>query len=61
VAQVTGLLSLEAAKIKAPAIETFARKNPVLMIFEDAHWADPASLEAFGRAVVVLTLADRSA
>jgi hypothetical protein len=32
-------------------IETFARKYPVLMIFEDAHWADPASLEAFGRAV----------
>jgi tetratricopeptide (TPR) repeat protein len=30
-------------------IETFARKNPVLMIFEDAHWADPTSLEAFGR------------
>jgi predicted ATPase len=23
----------------------------VLMIFEDAHWADPTSLEAFGRAV----------
>ena len=21
------------------------------MIFEDAHWADPTSLEAFGRAV----------
>ena len=32
-------------------VETFARKNPVLMIFEDAHWADPTSLEAFGRAV----------
>ena len=27
------------------------RKNPVLMIFEDAHWIDPTSLEAFGRAV----------
>jgi class 3 adenylate cyclase/predicted ATPase len=23
--------------------------NPVLMIFEDAHWADPTSLELFGR------------
>ena len=32
-------------------VETFARKNPVLMIFEDVHWADPTSLEAFGRAV----------
>ena len=25
--------------------------NPVLMIFEDVHWTDPTSLEAFGRAV----------
>ena len=32
-------------------VQTFARKNPVLMIFEDAHWSDPTSLEAFGRAV----------
>src|SRR5262249_42777601 len=32
-------------------VETFPRKNPVLMIGEDAHWADPTSLEAFGRAV----------
>jgi class 3 adenylate cyclase len=32
-------------------VETFARKNPVLMIFEDAHWADPTSLELFGRGV----------
>ena len=28
-----------------------ASKNPVLMIFEDAHWTDPTSLEAFGRTV----------
>ena len=28
-----------------------ARQNPVLMIFEDAHWSDPTSLEAFGQAV----------
>ncbi|HLN48302.1 MAG TPA: AAA family ATPase, partial [Steroidobacteraceae bacterium] len=28
-----------------------ARQNPVLMIFEDAHWTDPTSLEAFGRTV----------
>ena len=32
-------------------VQTFAHKNPVLMIFEDAHWSDPTSLEAFGRAV----------
>ena len=25
--------------------------KPVLMIFEDAHWTDPTSLEAFGRTV----------
>jgi class 3 adenylate cyclase len=28
-----------------------ARQNPVLMIFEDAHWTDPTSLEALGRTV----------
>ncbi len=32
-------------------LETLARSSPVLMIFEDAHWADPTSLEAFGRMV----------
>ena len=32
-------------------VETFARKNPVLMIVEDAHWADPSSLEVFSGAV----------
>src|SRR6478672_657406 len=32
-------------------VQTFASKSPVLMIFEDAHWSDPTSLEAFGRAV----------
>jgi predicted ATPase len=31
--------------------EALARQNPVLMIFEDAHWADPTSLELLGRAV----------
>jgi class 3 adenylate cyclase/tetratricopeptide (TPR) repeat protein len=28
-----------------------ARRQPVLMIFEDAHWTDPTSLEVFGRIV----------
>src|SRR6516162_5413997 len=32
-------------------METLSRQQPVLMIFEDAQWADPTSLEAFGRAV----------
>ena len=32
-------------------IEALTRSAPVLMIFEDAHWTDPTSLEAFGRAV----------
>ena len=32
-------------------MEMLSRANPVLMIFEDAHWTDPTSLEAFGRAV----------
>src|SRR5215469_7162490 len=32
-------------------IETLSGLKPVLMTFEDAHWADPTSLEAFGRAV----------
>jgi predicted ATPase len=32
-------------------VEMFARSGAVLMIFEDAQWADPTSLEAFGRAV----------
>ena len=31
--------------------EALTRSVPVLMIFEDAHWTDPTSLEAFGRAV----------
>ena len=28
-----------------------SRQKPVLMIFEDAHWIDPTSLELFGRMV----------
>src|SRR5215468_9299918 len=32
-------------------LETLSRQTPVLMIFEDGHWTDPTSLEAFGRAV----------
>lgn len=32
-------------------IERLARVNPVLVLLEDAHWADPTSLELFGRIV----------
>ena len=32
-------------------VTTLSRQKPVLMIFEDAHWADPTSLELFGRMV----------
>jgi predicted ATPase len=32
-------------------VEALARQNPVLMVFEDAHWSDPTSLELFGRIV----------
>jgi predicted ATPase len=32
-------------------VAVLARSNPVLMIFEDAHWIDPSSLEVLGRTV----------
>src|SRR5215831_4237463 len=32
-------------------VATLTRSNPLLMIFEDAHWTDPTSLEVFGRVV----------
>jgi predicted ATPase/class 3 adenylate cyclase len=32
-------------------IQALSRRNPLLMIFEDAHWTDPTSLEVFGRVV----------
>jgi class 3 adenylate cyclase/predicted ATPase len=32
-------------------VEALSRQNPVLLIFEDAHWTDPTSLETFGRVV----------
>ena len=31
--------------------EVLTRSNPVLVIFEDAQWTDPTSLQVFGRAV----------
>src|SRR5262249_28211902 len=32
-------------------MEALTRQSPLLMIFEDAHWTDPTSLELFGRTV----------
>jgi class 3 adenylate cyclase/predicted ATPase len=32
-------------------MQALTRSRPALMIFEDAHWSDPTSLEALGRAV----------
>src|SRR6201998_1390075 len=32
-------------------METLTRRSPVLMIFEDAHWIDPTSLEIISRTV----------
>ena len=32
-------------------VQALSQQNPVLMIFEDAHWADPSSLELLGRLV----------
>jgi predicted ATPase len=32
-------------------IEALARSRPVLILFEDANWTDPTSLEALGRAM----------
>src|SRR4029079_4604385 len=32
-------------------LEALSRQNPVLMIFEDAHWTDPTNLEVIGRVV----------
>jgi class 3 adenylate cyclase/predicted ATPase len=40
--------TLEALTLQVVAL---SRRNPVLMIFEDAHWTDPTSLELFGRIV----------
>ncbi len=30
-------------------VDKLARDEPVLLVFEDAHWADPSSLEWLGR------------
>jgi class 3 adenylate cyclase/predicted ATPase len=32
-------------------LQAFALAGPVLMVFEDAHWSDPTTLEALSRAV----------
>jgi class 3 adenylate cyclase/predicted ATPase len=32
-------------------VVVLSRQNPILMIFEDAHWSDPTSLELFDRTI----------
>ena len=32
-------------------VEILSSSGPLLVIFEDAHWADPTSLELIGRLV----------
>ena len=32
-------------------LDALTRQNPVLMVFEDAHWSDPTSLELIGRVI----------
>jgi class 3 adenylate cyclase len=32
-------------------VTVLARQNPLLIIFEDAHWIDPTSVELFGRVI----------
>jgi predicted ATPase/class 3 adenylate cyclase len=46
--QVRRQKTLEALSVQ---MEALSRANPVLMVLEDAHWADHTSLEAFGRAI----------
>jgi hypothetical protein len=41
--------------LEALGSQVLSRSRPVLMIFEDAHWADPTSLEVLGRAVDRIT------
>lgn len=38
----------------AGLVERLAADRPVLMVFEDAHWADPSSLEWLGRTMAQL-------
>ncbi len=40
--------TLEALVVQVLAL---ARQNPVLIIFEDAHWTDPTTLESLGRTI----------
>jgi predicted ATPase len=35
----------ETLRVLADLSEATARKQPSVMLFEDAHWADPSSLE----------------
>jgi hypothetical protein len=43
--------TLEALVLQIVAL---SRQNPLLLIFEDAHWTDPTSLELFGRVMDII-------
>jgi hypothetical protein len=38
----------KAEKALVLQVVSLSRQNPLLLIFEDAHWADPTSLELYG-------------
>ena len=42
-------------------IKALSRANPVLIIFEDVHWADPTSMEALSRVIEATEDAQRVA
>ena len=47
----------ERSKRSPHELEALTRQSPVPMVFEDAHWTDPTSLELFGRVVArIVTL-----
>jgi predicted ATPase len=45
----------------AAQVEALSRHQPVLMVFEDAHWVDPTSQEALDVLVLLASGAARSA
>jgi hypothetical protein len=43
------LLSPNVLEALVSQVAALSRLNPLLMIFEDAHWTDPTGLELFNR------------
>ncbi|MBL8692149.1 MAG: AAA family ATPase [Rhodospirillaceae bacterium] len=42
---------LRTMELLVSRIEALSRSTPVLMVFEDAHWSDPTTLELLGRII----------